>query len=145
MSEPSPQPRAPRRAKAIKLSEWQQLVEDRRQELKMSTRDIAAALQPVHAKLGHTTVWAWLNHMNGVPAKAIYTNELNRHLAKVLDLKPERLALAYDNSNVHLVVADKQTASRGPLAVLRRLFADSSKETYTREEIVKLIDDIQGL
>lgn len=142
-----PAPRAtntsrPRPKRSDPHSPWQIMVDDRMRELRVSSRALADKISTPTRKLTHTTIWAWTKNLEGTPPTATYTEEVNRKLAQALDLKPELLAQAFEESRRHLTIADKSVAQRGLLSVLRRLFADSKQENWTSSEIVKLIDDL---
>ena len=120
------------------------MVDDRMRELGITSRALADKLSTAKRKLTHTTIWAWTKNVEGTPPTATYTEEVNRKLAAALELKPELLAQAFEDSRRHLIISDKDAAQRGKLSVLRKLFADSKQKTWKQAEIVKLIDDITG-
>ena len=130
--------------RAEPFSPWQVLVENRRVELGVSTRALAEAISASGKSVEHTTVWAWLRSPVGYPPKETYDVAVNMRLAKALDLRPERLAEAYEESRRHFQLAETATAQQGPLSVLRVLFAESTRKTWKTEEIVKLIDQVRG-
>jgi len=113
-------------------------------ELGVTFRDLAPKLSTANRKLTHTTIWAWTKSIEGTPPPLTYTEEVNRKLAAALDLTPEVLAQAFEDSRRHLILSDKQSAQRGPLSILRKLFADSKQEIWTSQELIRLIDEIQG-
>lgn len=120
------------------------MVDDRMRELRVTSRALAEKLSTAKRSLTHSTIWAWTKNLEGTPPPATYTEEVNRKLAAALDLKPELLAKAFEDSRRHLILTDGDAAERGKLSVLRRLFADSKQSTWKRAEIVKLIDDLTG-
>lgn len=145
-----PQPRAqettrPRPKRVEPFSPWQKLVDQRMIELQVTTRALTEKISTAKRKFAHTTLWAWLRSVEGCPPKETYTADINRKLAIALEIKPDVLAQAYERSRQHLIIGDPQAGTRGPLSVLRRLFADSPKDTWKKAEIVQLIDDITGL
>lgn len=114
-------------------------------ELQIGTRALTEKISSPKRKFAHTTLWAWLRSVDGCPPKEAYTAELNRKLAIALEVQPDVLAQAYERSRQHLIISDPQAGSRGPLSVLRRVFADSPKATWKKAEIVQVIDDIMGV
>lgn len=120
------------------------MVDDRMRELSITSRALVDKISPAKRKFAHTTIWAWTRNIEGTPPTATYTDEVNRKLAAALQIKPELLAQAFEDSRRHLVMTDREAASRGKLSVLRQLFTMSSKKTWKSAEIVKLIDDIEG-
>lgn len=114
-------------------------------ELQLGTRALAQKISTPKRKLAHTTLWAWLRHVDGSPPKEAYTAEINRKLAIALEIKPDVLAQAFEQARQHLIITDPQAGTRGPLSVLRRVFADSTQDTWKKAEIVKVIDDIMGV
>lgn len=142
---PAPKTPAKRVVKRVEpFSVWQKLVQERSNELGYSIRVLAAKIVSPTRKFEHSTVWAWLRSPEGTPPAETYTPDLNRRLAAALDIKPDRLAEAFEESRRRFVLADKTPSQQGPLSVLRTLFASSSRKTWKTEEIVKLIDDIRG-
>ena len=126
------------------FSQWQILVQDRATELGYSLRALTKKIVSPGRKFEHTTVWAWLRSPEGTPPADTYTPDLNRRLAAALDLKPDRLAEAFEESRRKFVLADKNPSQQGPLSVLHTLFSNSSRKTWKTAEIVKLIDDVRG-
>lgn len=124
------------------FSPWQLMVTDRMRELGINSRDLAAKITSGKRRFAHTTIWAWTKSQDGAPPKDTYTSEVNRKLAAAIEVSPDLLAQAYEDSRRHLIVNDRSAAVRGPLSILRRLISDSSQTTWTSAEIVKLIDDI---
>jgi hypothetical protein len=122
-------------------SPWQKMVDARQRELRISWRLLEKKLAK---KFTYSTIRAWTFNKEGFPKAESYTEEINRMLAEALELKPELLAQAYEDSRRHLIITDKSAGAKGPLSVLRRLFADSKQTIWTSDEIVKLIDDLQG-
>lgn len=134
----------PRPKRSEPHSTWQIMVDDRMRELGITSRALVDKISPPKRKFAHTTIWAWTRNLEGTPPTATYTEEVNRKLAVALELKPERLAHAFEESRRHLVMTDKDAAARGKLSVLRQLFSTSTKKTWKSSEVVKLIDDIAG-
>jgi len=113
-------------------------------ELDIPTRALAERISTAKSAYAHTTVWAWLRNTEGAPPKATYTNGLNRKLAEALQLTPDVLAKAFQESRSLLILGNASAGTSGPLSVLRQMFEDSRKETWSRKELVKLIDDLRG-
>lgn len=120
------------------------MVDDRMRSLGVTSRDLATKLSTSKKSITHTTIWAWTKNTDGFPPTATYTEEINRKMAHALDIKPEILAQAFEDSRRHLIMADRNAAERGRMSILRRLFADSKQSTWKRAEILQLIDDITG-
>jgi hypothetical protein len=124
---------------------WQIMVYDRSAELGITTRELANRVATPRHRFEHTTIWAWLRSPEGTPPLKTYTTDLNKRLATALELNPDVLAAAFDESRVKFGMAAAHAAQQGPLSVLRAMFANSSKATWKSKEIVKLIDDIRGV
>lgn len=120
------------------------MVDDRMREMGVTSRALAEKLSTAQWKITHSTIWAWTRNMDGYPPTTTYTDAVNRRMANALNLKPETLAKAYEDSRRHLILTDQNAAERGKLSILRKLFADSKQTTWKREEIVNLIDDLTG-
>lgn len=120
------------------------MVQDRCVELKLSTRALADKIATPRSKFEHTTIWAWLRSPEGTPPGNTYTSDLNRRLATALNIKPDVLASAFEESRRKFTLSTSTPGQQGPLAVLRTIFAESSRKTWKTAEIVKLIDDIRG-
>ena len=114
-------------------------------ELQITTRALTDKISTAKRKFAHTTLWAWLRSVEGCPPKDTYTADINRKLAIALEVHPDVLAQAYEQARQHLIIGDPQAGSRGPLSVLRRVFADSTKTTWKKADIVKVIDDLMGV
>lgn len=144
---PAPRPEKPKRIvkRVDPFSPWQTLVEDRRVELRLSTRALAEKLSTPRHKFEHTTLWAWCHHPDGTPPAEAYTDDMNANLARALSLNPQSLAQAYEESRRRLVASSIHASQAGPLAVLRMLFAESRRKTFTPAEVVDLIDKIRGI
>lgn len=127
------------------FSPWQLLIQDRATELKLSTRALAQRIATPRRAYEHTTIWAWLRSPEGTPPGDTYTPELNRALAKALDLKPDVLAAAFEESRRKFVLSSATPGQQGQLSVLRMIFADGKRKTWKTEEVVKLIDDLRGI
>lgn len=145
-----PAPRAekttrPRPKRMDPHSPWQKLVDERMQDLQITSRALASKISTAARSFTHTTVWAWTRCVDGAPPKATYSHDLNRRLALALDIPPETLAMAYEDSRRHLIITDSKATQRGHIAILRRLFADSTQKTWNKDEIVKLIDEVGSL
>ncbi len=114
-------------------------------ELGVTSRALAKILLPARNTLNHTTVWAWTRSSDGYPPPATYSEEINSLIAQALQLKPDVLAKAYEDSRRHLIINDNQASQRGPLRILRRIFVESSQKTWSSHEIIQLIDDLEGV
>jgi hypothetical protein len=125
-------------------SPWQILVDTRMRDLGVASRTLAKILLPARKSLNHTTVWAWTRNTDGYPPPATYSEEINLLLAQTLQLKPELLAKAYEDSRRHLIIKDNEASQRGPLRILRRIFAESSQKSWSSQEVIEMIDDIDG-
>ena len=125
------------------FSPWQKLVVARMAELSLSTRDVAAKIRLGDYRPEHSTIWAWTKCKDGYPPKETYASDVNARLAKALEIEPEVLAKAYEDSRRHLILS-RDATQRGPLSVLRTLFFESSRKTWTKAEIIGLIDQVQG-
>ncbi len=147
MKTPTPPPGKPKRiVKRVEpFSEWQLLVQERCQELNISTRALASKIATPQRTLEHTTIWSWLRAPEGSPPAAHYTPDLNRRLAHALDLEPDRLAEAFENARRRFIIHNNTPSQQGPLTVLSMIFKSSGRETWKTEELVKLIDDIRGV
>lgn len=121
------------------------MVQERCAELRLSTRALAQKVATPRRTYEHTTLWAWLRSPEGTPPGDTYTPELNRNLAKALEITPDVLAAAFENSRRKFVLSNATPGQQGPLSVLRTLFANGQRKTWKTEEIVKLIDDLRGL
>ncbi len=113
-------------------------------DLGVTSRALTKILLPARKSLNHTTVWAWTRNPDGYPPPATYSEQINSLLAQALQLNPDVLAKAYEDSRRHLTVIDDQASQRGPLRILRRIFAETSQSTWTSREIIQLIDDLEG-
>lgn len=125
------------------FSPWQVLIHDRCHELGLSTRALAAKIATKRKEYEHTTVWAWLRSPEGTPPGSTYTPDLNRLLARALDLSPDALAEAFEESRRKFMITSNPT-QQGPLTVLRMLIAESQRETWKKDDLLKIIDDIRG-
>lgn len=124
-------------------SPWQLLVSERREALQLSARVLADKIKTPNKAFSYGTVWAWIYSAEGTPPPKSYTPEINRKLAIALEISPDVLAKAYEDSRRKFVVADNST-QMGPLNVLRLLFSTTGQKTFKPAEIVKLIDQVQG-
>ncbi len=120
------------------------MVDDRMKEMRVTSRALAEKISTAQRSVTHSTIWAWTRNMDGYPPTSSYTDSVNRRLANALNIKPEVLAKAYEDSRRHLILTDPGAADHGKLSVLRKLFADSKQTKWTTEEIVNLIDNITG-
>lgn len=136
-SRPRPQRKNPH-------SPWQILVDDRMRELGISFRALNSVLLPVRESLNHTTVWAWTRNTDGYPPPNTYSSEVNLLIANALQINPDVLAKAYEDSRRHLIISDTHVPQRGPLRILRRIFTESSQQNWSSQEIIQIIDDIEG-
>ena len=138
----------PARKRIIKrvdpFSPWQTLIYDRCTELGISTRALAEKVRGPRSSYEHTTIWAWLRSPEGVPPGTTYTTDLNKRLATAINVHPDVLAAAFEESRRKFLLTTSTPGQVGPLAVLRMLFDQSHRKTWTTEEIVKIIDDIRG-
>lgn len=143
-----PEKDAAKRKRIIKrvepFSPWQTLIQDRCTELGISTRALADKIATPRKSYEHTTIWAWLRTPEGTPPGNTYTTELNRKLAAAINVHPDVLASAFEESRRKFMLSTAAPGQVGPLSVLRLLFAGSNRETWTKDEIVKVIDDIRG-
>jgi hypothetical protein len=145
MKSTPPPPKAKRIIKRVKpYSQWQLLVQARCADLNLSTRALASKIASPLRTYEHTTLWAWLRAPEGTPPGDTYTTDLNRRLATALDLTPDRLAEAFEESRRKFILADRNPSQSGPLNVLYLLFSTSTRKTWPTEEIVKLLDDVRG-
>lgn len=153
MSKKESTPRAPvvksspsiaRGTRGEPFSKWQKLVASRMQELGISTRALAAMISTPSWSPENTTVWAWTRCKDGCPPKDSYSSSVNERMANALELDPDVLAAAYEDARRHLVVAT-ESPQRGQLSVLRMMFLGAKQSTWKREEIISIIDQIQGL
>ncbi len=136
----------PRKVKRVDpFSPWQLLVSERCQELGLSTRALTSKISTKDWQPEHTTIWAWLRSPEGTPPAEAYTPAVNRRLALALDLNPDVLAQAFEDSRRRFILNTTSPGQQGPLSVLRMLFADSQRKTWKTEDIVKLIDDVRGM
>ena len=121
------------------------MVRERCDELRISTRALTSKISTADWKPEHTTVWAWMRSPEGTPPADTYTAAVNRRLALALELKPDVLAQAFEDSRRRFILTTTTPGQHGPLSVLRMLFADSQRKTWKTEDIVKLIDDVRGM
>lgn len=126
------------------FSPWQTLIYDRCTELGISTRALAEKIAGPRVAYEHTTIWAWLRSPDGVPPGNTYTADLNKRLAAAINVHPDVLAGAFEESRRKFMLTTSAPGQVGPLAVLRMLFDQSQRKTWTTAEIVKIIDDIRG-
>lgn len=122
-------------------SPWQALVLERAALTGHTTRSLAEAISTPRRTFANTTLWSWTRCHDGGPSPSAYKPEVNRLLAKALGLAPNTLADAYDKSRLCFSTGNSE-AQTPRMAVLRKMFADSSRETWTREEVVATIDEI---
>lgn len=120
------------------------MVHYRMQATELSTRSLAALISGKKKSYSHATVWGWLLSLEGGPPRTTYTQELNVLIAKALDIQSSTLAQAYEESRRALLLTETGKGHSGKLGVLRRLFDSSPGKTWTSEELVLLIDDIQN-
>lgn len=145
-TEPDGKPKQQRVIKRVEpFSSWQILVQDRCTELRISTRALADKIATPRKSYEHSTLWAWIRSPEGVPPGAAYTQELNARLAAAIEVHPDVLSSAFEESRRKFMQTTSSPGQVGPLAVLRMLFADSMRKTWKTEEIVKLIDNIRGV
>lgn len=133
----------PRRKRSNPHSPWQIMVDGRMKELRITSRTLAKALSVARSGIANTTIWAWTTNADGYPPPVTYSEEMNNLLANALQIKPDILAKAYEESRRHLIINDSEASYRGPLRILRRIFADSRQKTWTSKEIIQIIDDIE--
>lgn len=122
-------------------SKWQQTVHDRIEAMGLSTRTLASAISTPGRSIANTTVWAWLRSTSGAPGPDIYTPELNRALAKALGVTEQTLADAWDRSRSRFEHRNSDAEIRR-ITMLRRIFAESARESWTKQEILSIIDDM---
>lgn len=82
-------------------------MDSRQIELGISWRALTESICSETNTFAHTTVWAWTKNSEGYPPPASYTEEVNGKLATILEIKPEVLAQAYENSRRHLILTEK--------------------------------------
>lgn len=152
MNAKPPAPRAPDQEKPKRVrvvervepfSKWQKLVARRMEELGLTTRALAEKVATASWKPNHSTLWAWIRAKEGYPYHKTYTSLANARLAKALEIDPDVLAEAYEDSRRSFTVSTR-TSKHGPLVVLRSLFSESRRKTWTKQEIIELIDNLQG-
>lgn len=134
----------PRPKRSDPHSPWQKLVDSRMRDVPITSRALADKISTANWKPAHTTIWAWTRCKDGYPPADTYTHDVNERLARALDLDPSVLAKAYEDSRRTLILANDSAATSGPLQVLRKLFASSQQTTWTKEELVEVIDQISG-
>jgi hypothetical protein len=122
-------------------SPWQALVLERAELTGHTTRSLAAAITTPRRAFANTTLWSWTRCHDGGPSPSAYKPEVNRLMAKALGIPPDTLAAAYDQSRLCFTTGNGDASARR-MAVLRKMFADSSRETWTRDDIVATIDEI---
>lgn len=122
-------------------SPWQALVLERAEITGHTTRSLAEAISTPRRAFANTTLWSWTRCHDGGPPASAYKPEVNRLLAKALGIAPDTLASAYDQSRLCFSTGNNDAATRR-ITVLRRMFADSARETWTRAEVVAIIDEI---
>lgn len=125
-------------------SPWQSLVGERIDLLSLTSRYVSSALSTPRRAFANTTIWAWLRSPDGGPPPRTYTKDLNKALAKILAVSPDELAAAYDKSRMCFDTAPNDTSAKR-MGILRRMFDSSAKETWTKAEIVTIIDEILEL
>jgi hypothetical protein len=96
-------------------SPWQLLVEKQREQIQISIRAVAT-----RAQIPAGTLFNWIRARSGAPPRVTYTQDVNKRLAKVLKLKEEELADAYNQSAFRPVdpkVIEKPPAPPRPTTV----------------------------
>ena len=109
-----------------------------------NTRALAEKVAGPRVAHEHTTIWAWLRSPEGTPPGNTYTQDLNKRLAAAISVHPDVFAAAFEESRRKFMLTTSAPGQVGPLSVLRMLFAQSQRKTWTTDEIVKIIDDIRG-
>ncbi len=118
-------------------SPWQILIAEKQKELGYSTREIAARLKKAKHDVSHVKIWNWLRTKNGYPGPSL-TIEMNEALARCLEIPTHTLARALDRSRC----LSRDTLKDRGLHALRRIVEESSKKTWTKDAILKEIDNI---
>ena len=135
-------PRAPFR-KSTSPSPWQALVISRMEETGLTTRALAQKISTRSRKIYNTTVWAWTLTFAGAPPKETYTAEVNKAMAKALEVSEDTLAAAYDASRAAFKATNADATKR--LGLFRRMIAESSKETWTKTELLERLDEFLSI
>lgn len=90
-------------------SPWQLMVEQRRNELSMPLREVAA-----RAQIPAGTFFNWVRAKRGAPPRVTYSANLNRRLAAAIQVTPEALATAYNASAFRPVDPNANESSPRP-------------------------------
>jgi hypothetical protein len=113
------------------------------EETGLTTRALAQKISSRTRTFFNTTVWAWTQTFQGAPPRDTYTAEVNKAMAKALSVDEAALAAAYDASRSAFKAVSTDAAKR--LSLLRRIIADSSKETWTKTELLERIDELLSI
>ncbi len=118
-------------------SPWQILISEKQEELQISTREMSARLAKAGFKVSHINIWCWLRNKQGYPGRT-FTIEMNNILANCLQIPAPALAKALDQSRA---LSKDSLKDRG-LHALRRIVAESTKKTWTKDAILAEIDSL---
>lgn len=125
-------------------SPWQILVARRAEELGLSTRALADAISTPEKAIYNSTVWSWIRNVDGCPPASAYTAQVNADLARALGIQPAKLSAAYDASRARFGDVDGGEANKR-LVHLRRVLSQSPAKSWTKTEMLTLIDEILNL
>lgn len=108
------------------FSPWQLLIEETRarDDIDLSIRALAKK-----AEVNPSTLFNWLRSKSGGPLRYAYTANINRRLARALDLEPEVLADAYNRSAFKPVDPQANEPARAPRPAPENL--QESSTVYT--------------
>lgn len=123
-------------------SPWQVLVYDRCSQLRYSLRDLSDKVSLPRRKIYHSTLWAWMHNESGTPPPDAYTGDLNERLARALNLDPDTLARAYDESRIQFPgkISREVATESSKLTLLRNMISESRRDSWPRQELIDLID-----
>jgi hypothetical protein len=145
---PDPRARSTKRGRIVKTMEpwspWQLLVTSRARDLKISTRALASAISTRDKNWSNATVWTWTRCPEGCPTPGNYTAQVNAAIAKALHIPAKDLAAAYDASRARFGPSAAPDGNKR-LIHLRGIVADSTSSSWTKAELLDLIDAIINL
>jgi hypothetical protein len=154
--DPSRNPKGPQAVEPH--STWQLLVEKSRAKKRLSLRALASA-----AKIPPGTLFNWVRAKSGTPPYTTYKKPLNTRLASTLEIEPEQLWKAFEESldayekslpapappaplpqripAAGNSLAEDETPYRtGTLAQLKAMIAATGRQAFTAQEIYAMID-----
>ncbi len=121
-------------------SPWQRMIEDRRVELNKSLRAVSDA---TGGAVSFNGLWQWLRATSGYPNPRNYSAAKNAALARALDLEPDTLAAAFEQSKLAHGLRSARTSARETtkLELMRKLIQQGGK-TWKQRDLIELIDGL---